>query len=87
MAIEGLGEKVAPLSTIDLATTSARDVDIEQRSAQEILGPHYARDSHVSAWNPVFDVTEADLVTALVTEKGVVLQPDRKKIAALFEAK
>jgi methylthioribose-1-phosphate isomerase len=34
--------------------------------------------------NPVFDVTPADLVTALITEKGVVREPDRGKIAALL---
>lgn len=78
---------VAPLSTIDLATPGAAEVDIEQRATQEILGQHYAQDSHVSAWNPVFDASAAELVTALVTEKGVVLQPDKQKIAALFEAK
>jgi methylthioribose-1-phosphate isomerase len=35
--------------------------------------------------NPAFDVTPADLVTALITEKGVVAAPDRGKIAALLE--
>jgi methylthioribose-1-phosphate isomerase len=34
--------------------------------------------------NPVFDVTPADLVTALITEKGVIRKPDRGKITALF---
>jgi len=34
------------------------------------------------AWNPVFDVTPAGLVDAIVTEKGIILNPDRDKIAA-----
>jgi methylthioribose-1-phosphate isomerase len=38
----------------------------------------------VAVRNPVFDVTPADLVTALITEKGVVREPDRGKIAALL---
>ena len=78
---------VAPLSTIDLQMESGDQVAIEQRSSEEILGQHYADDPRVSVWNPVFDVTPAQLVTALVTEKGVVLQPDKEKIADLFKAK
>ncbi len=78
---------VAPLSTIDLQMQSGDQVAIEQRSSEEILGQHYADDPRVSVWNPVFDVTPAHLVTALVTEKGVILQPDKEKIADLFEAK
>jgi len=38
----------------------------------------------VEAWNPVFDVTPASLVDVLVTEKGVVQQPNRERIAALM---
>lgn len=78
---------VAPLSTIDLQMPGGDQVAIEQRSSEEILGQHYAGEASVSAWNPVFDVTPAELVTALVTEKGVILQPDKEKIADLFEAK
>jgi methylthioribose-1-phosphate isomerase len=39
----------------------------------------------VAARNPVFDVTPAELVDALVTERGVILCPDRAKIRALME--
>ncbi len=78
---------VAPLSTIDLQMPDGNQVEIEQRSSAEILGQHYTDDARVSAWNPVFDVTPAQLVSALVTEKGVVLQPDKEKIADLFKAK
>jgi methylthioribose-1-phosphate isomerase len=38
----------------------------------------------VSVRNPAFDVTPAELVTGLITEKGVVHQPNREKVAALF---
>jgi methylthioribose-1-phosphate isomerase len=70
----------APLSTIDCETASGDLVEIEQRDESEVLGTHYASEEKVRAWNPVFDVTPAELVTAIVTEKGVVLQPDREKI-------
>jgi len=38
----------------------------------------------IAAWNPVFDVTPADLIDAIVTEKGVVERPDAVKMRALF---
>ena len=38
----------------------------------------------VDAYNPVFDVTPAELVDVLVTEKGLIRRPDRAQIAALF---
>ena len=40
----------------------------------------------VSAWNPVFDVTPAELVDVLVTERGVIENPSTNKIAQLFGA-
>ena len=40
----------------------------------------------IAAWNPVFDVTPAALIDAIVTEKGVVEQPDTAKMRALFGA-
>jgi len=70
----------APLSTIDASTETGQQVTIEQRDQDEILGGLYAPESRVSAWNPVFDVTPAELVSALVTEKGVILSPDKQKI-------
>ena len=75
-----------PLSTIDLNIASGRDIPIEERAAEEIMG---FRDTHWAAQgvkirNPAFDVTPAELVTGLITEKGVVLQPDATKLRALF---
>ena len=72
----------APTSTLDPHTASGAEVPIETRDPAEILGDRYANEPRVRAWNPVFDVTEAALIDALVTEKGVVLQPDKDKIAA-----
>ena len=74
----------APLSTIDMKAASGDQVDIETRAESEVLGDYYRENERVSAWNPVFDVTPAPLVEAIVTEKGVVLQPDREKMEALI---
>jgi methylthioribose-1-phosphate isomerase len=75
-----------PLSTIDVAIASGEDIPIEERAAEEVLGYRGMRwaPPGIDVINPVFDVTPAQLVTALITEKGVVLAPDREKIAALF---
>ena len=64
----------APESTLDAKTLSGADIKIEERAAEEVLrwggieiAPQGAR-----AWNPAFDVTPADLVTAIVTESRVI---------------
>ena len=77
----------APLSTIDTRVASGSAIPIEERDAAEVRG-HAGVEwapAGVAARNPVFDVTPASLVTALITEKGVVLQPNRGKIAALLK--
>jgi methylthioribose-1-phosphate isomerase len=75
-----------PLSTIDLNTPDGSAIPIEERSAEEVLGygaQQWAAPG-VSVRNPAFDVTPAELVTALITERGIVRAPDRARIAALF---
>lgn len=75
-----------PLSTIDLAIPDGAAIPIEERSADEVTGfreCQWAAEG-VQIRNPAFDVTPAELVTALITEKGVVSQPNRENIAALF---
>lgn len=77
---------VAPSSTVDMATASGKDIEIELRSPDELFG--YAGQRTVvdgaSAWNPVFDVTPAALIDALVTERGVIERPDAARMAALY---
>jgi methylthioribose-1-phosphate isomerase len=77
---------VAPSSTIDMYTATGADIDIELRDPAELLGVAGARHvaDGVSAWNPVFDVTPAKLIDAIVTERGVVMAPDRARMEALF---
>jgi methylthioribose-1-phosphate isomerase len=76
-----------PLSTIDMNIASGELIPIEERSVDEVKGfrdTHWAAEG-VSIRNPAFDVTPADLVTGLITERGVVLQPDEVKLRQLFE--
>ena len=75
-----------PLSTIDMTINSGADIPIEERSVDEVKGfrdYHWAAEG-VRIRNPAFDVTPAELVTALITEKGVIREPDRNKLQALF---
>jgi len=76
----------APLSTIDLAIESGAGIPIEERDASEVYGFRESRwaPEGITVRNPAFDVTPAELVTALITEKGVVHGPNAVKIHALF---
>lgn len=77
---------VAPSSTVDMATASGEQIEIEQRDPGELFGVGGARTvaEGIHAWNPVFDVTPAELIDAIVTEKGVVERPDAAAMRALF---
>jgi len=78
----------APLSTIDLAVPDGSAIPIEERGAEEVTGYGGIRWAPVGVEvaNPAFDVTPAELVTAIITERGVMLAPDKAKIRALFES-
>ncbi len=75
-----------PLSTIDLGIPDGTKIPIEERAADEVTGFRECQwaAQGVSVRNPAFDVTPAELVTALITEKGVVHRPDLGKVAKLF---
>jgi methylthioribose-1-phosphate isomerase len=76
----------APLSTIDVKLASGDAIPIEERGPAEVrgFGDQEWAPPGVAVRNPAFDITPAALVSALVTEKGVIREPDREKIAALF---
>lgn len=67
----------APLTSIDLSLSSGKDIIIEERSEKELLhsrgglGEQVAA-SGISVWNPAFDVTPANLITGVITDKGVI---------------
>ena len=77
---------VAPSSTVDMATPNGDAIHIEERDPGELLGIAGTRTvaEGVPAWNPVFDVTPASLIDAIVTEKGVIEQPDEARMRAIF---
>src|SRR5690606_6497280 len=77
---------VAPSSTVDMGTASGDLIEIEERDPGELLSTGGTRTAAegVRAWNPVFDVTPADLIDAIVTEKGIVERPGAEAMQSLF---
>lgn len=75
----------APTSTIDNKMPSGDGIEIEHRNPDELLDSVFLQEkSLVQSWNPVFDVTPAELITAIVTEKGVVMNPVEKGVRSLL---
>ncbi len=77
----------APISTIDMNTPAGKDIPIEQRPGEEIYKAWYEKPmapEGVKTYNPAFDVTDADLITAIITEKGVIRPPYAEGLAKLF---
>lgn len=77
---------VAPTSTIDMETAQGTDIPIETRNEEELLSfnGHRVAASGARAWNPVFDVTPAELIDAIVTEVGVVERPSLAGVRELL---
>jgi methylthioribose-1-phosphate isomerase len=75
---------VAPTSTIDGSMKNGDGIEIEQRQQSELLSACYKDNAYVSAWNPVFDVTPAGLISAIVTERGVVMNPGERGVSSLL---
>ncbi|MFH1957774.1 MAG: S-methyl-5-thioribose-1-phosphate isomerase [bacterium] len=76
----------APYSTIDFNSKDGGKIAIEERDSGEILkinGKNIAA-AGIKAANPAFDVTPASLVTAIITEKGIIKSPDRKKMSKFY---
>jgi methylthioribose-1-phosphate isomerase len=74
---------VAPTSTIDLATASGTHIPIEERAPAEVTtcGDAHVAPEGIAVANPAFDITPARLVTAIVTEQGVVRPPFEEHLA------
>jgi len=77
----------APTSTVDLKTTSGAAIPIEERAARELThcGPLRVVPEGSPVYNPAFDVTPADLITAIVTEAGIAYPPYEKSLPALVQ--
>ena len=76
----------APLSTIDRHTPTGREIPIEERSEDEVLGFHGTgiAPQGFHACNPAFDVTPNRYITAIITEKGIITKPFGRKIKGIF---
>lgn len=78
---------LGPSSTIDLSCPSGRDIVIEERDGDEIRSKFYAQPqapAGVKCYNPAFDVTPAELISGIVTEKGVFRYPFADAFQAAF---
>ncbi|HEY8010137.1 MAG TPA: S-methyl-5-thioribose-1-phosphate isomerase [Rudaea sp.] len=76
---------VAPWSTVDMATRQGSDIEIELRDPGELLSIAGKRTvvEGADAWNPVFDVTPAELIDVIVTERGAIERPDESAMRRL----
>ncbi len=76
----------APTSTVDMNIAAGEQIVIEARAMAEVLmvGGQPIAASGAKAWNPSFDVTPAELVDVIVTEKGVVEQPTTERLLAMM---
>jgi methylthioribose-1-phosphate isomerase len=79
---------VAPTSTVDMNLMEGSAIVIEERSPTEVLtlGGQAIAPVGAQAWNPAFDVTPSHLVDVIVTEKGVVTQPNLERMTAIIHS-
>ena len=81
---------LGPTSTIDMACPDGDHIPIEERDREEIKTMWYEKPMalpEVKCYNPAFDVTDHDLITGIVTEKGICRPPYSQSLAALFDNK
>ena len=79
-----LKEAFEVVSTISIE--NGQQIEIEERASEEVLGfreYRWASDG-VNVRNPAFDITPSELVTALITEKGIINMPSKERITSIF---
>lgn len=79
----------APSSTIDMDTRCGSDICIEERDAEELTTMWYEKPMAppaVKVFNPAFDVTEASLITGIITERGLLRPPYEESLAKIMGA-
>jgi methylthioribose-1-phosphate isomerase len=79
----------APISTIDISLKSGEAIPIEERKSEEVTTFKGVRSAPegTKVYNPAFDVTPGKLITAIITEKGILKKPYRISIASLHKGK
>mgnify|MGYP000844601285 CR=1 FL=1 len=77
----------APTPTIDMQCPTGGDIPIEERSAEEIIGldGHPIAPVGIKTYNPAFDITPAENLTAIVTEKVILYQPFDVNLKKIME--
>jgi len=75
---------VAPMSTVDFSLANGSEIPIEERAANEVrnCGGYPTAPRHCAALNPAFDVTPAELIAGIVTERGVLRPPYDQSLSA-----
>ena len=79
---------LGPSSTVDMTTPTGDDIEIELRDPEEIKTMWYKKPmapAGVKCWNPSFDVTDHELISGIITEKGICRPPYTDSLAALFK--
>jgi len=79
---------LGPSSSIDMSCPSGNDIPIEKRDPEEIRSKYYEKPmapEGVKCFNPAFDVTDAELITGIITEKGICRYPYTESLAAQIE--
>lgn len=77
----------APLSTVDLECQTGEDIHIEVRPSDEITTKWYEKPmapNGVKTYNPAFDVTDHELITAIITENGITYAPFNESLPKMF---
>lgn len=76
-----------PTPTIDLNCETGKDIPIEERDGDEIrkINGTYITPKDVRVYNPAFDITPSEYISAIVTEKGIVRPPYRENLRRMFE--
>jgi methylthioribose-1-phosphate isomerase len=72
----------APSSTVDPATPNGAAIPIEERAPDEVMGwrDRPSAPPGVGVWNPAFDVTPAELITGIITDRGIVAPKDVARV-------
>lgn len=77
----------APISTVDFSLATGEEIPIEERAPEEVTeaGPVRLAPEGIRVYNPAFDVTPAEYITAIITDRGVAYPPFAESLAALRE--
>ena len=79
---------LAPYSTIDFNCKSGEEIVIEERESDEIKNMFFEKPTalpETKCFNPAFDVTDNELITAIITEKGIIKQPLKEGLEKLYD--